>query len=332
MIQQWQDFLKTQSTQAISNNTIVDLSHLGLLQLSGDDHLDFIQKQVTNDINYLDGNNAQFTGYCNPKGRLLALFLAFSHYDHLHLQLNGELTEAIQKRLKMYVMRAKVTIDNVSDSILRIGVTGEKSAEVLATLFEKIPTAAYQLISSKNGAILRLGGNIPRYIVYSDMENMPKIWQALNQTHTYADKNHWELLEIEAGIPDITPITQEEFVPQMVNLDALNGINYKKGCYTGQEIIARTHYLGKVKRRTVLAELVSEIAPQIGDNVFSETSPEPATEVTSGAVGKVVRVAEANTHIFKLLVEARLETLEAGALFWRDKALQLKDLPYSFSQ
>ena len=87
MIQQWQDFLKTQATQAASNNTIVDLSHLGLLQLSGEDHLDFIQKQVTNDINQLDGNNAQFTGYCNPKGRLLALFLAFSHYDHLHLQL-----------------------------------------------------------------------------------------------------------------------------------------------------------------------------------------------------------------------------------------------------
>lgn len=321
MIQQWQDFLTMQSPQPASGNSIVDLSHLGLLQLSGDDHLDFIQKQVTNDISLLNGNNAQFTGYCSPKGRLLALFLAFAHYDHVHLQLNGELTEAIQKRLKMYVMRAKVTIEDMSNHILRIGVTGEKSAEILATLFEKIPTDPYQLISLKKGAVLRLGGNVPRYIVYSDIENMPAIWQTLNATHTYADKNHWELLEIEAGIPDITPATQEAFVPQMVNLDALNGINYKKGCYTGQEIIARTHYLGKVKRRTVLAELSSEIAPNIGDELLSENGTE--------SVGQVVRVASAGTNTFKLLAEVRLESVEAGIIFWQGKSLQLKSLPYS---
>ena len=321
MIQQWQDFLKTQTAITATDNTIVDLSHLGLLQLSGVDHLDFIQKQVTNDINQLNGNNAQFTGYCSPKGRLLALFLAFSHHDHLHLQLNGELTESIQKRLTMYVMRAKVSIENVSNSVLKIGVTGEKSAEILATLFEKIPHQAYELASFSNGAVLRLSGAKPRYVVYSDIENMPAIWQALSETHTLADKNHWELLEIEAGIPDITPATQEAFVPQMVNLDALNAINYKKGCYTGQEIVARTHYLGKVKRRTVLAELHSETAPSIGDDVMSEVGTE--------AVGKIVRVASLDSTTFKLLVEARLESVEAGAIMWQGKVLQLKTLPYS---
>ena len=321
MKQQWQDFLKTQLAQASSENAIFDLSHLGLLQLSGEDHLDFIQKQVTNDINLLDGHNAQFTGYCSPKGRLLALFLAFSHYDHLHLQLNGELTETILKRLKMYVMRAKVTIEDMSESIIRIGVAGEKSNQVLADIFEKIPVKPYQLVSLEKGAILRLGGDIPRYIVYSNIDNISNIWQILGQTHTYVDKNYWELLEIEAGIPEIFPTTQEAFVPQMINLDAFNAINYKKGCYTGQEIIARTHYLGKVKRRTLLAELVSEITPKIGDDVFGKVGTE--------AVGKIVRIAQVNANVFKMLVEARLENFETGVIFWQDKPLQFKALPYS---
>ena len=322
--QTWQDFLATQTSQAIfdtKTNAIVDLSHLGLLQLSGDDHLDFIQKQVTNDINLLDGNNAQFTGYCSPKGRLLALFTAFKHYDHLHLQLNGALTEAILKRLKMYIMRSKVIIEDMSDSILRVGVAGEQSAEILIKIFEKIPTEPYQLVSLEKGAVLRLSGETPRFIVYSNAENMPDIWQALGQTHTYANKNFWELLEIKAGIPDITPATQDAFVPQMINLDALNAINYKKGCYTGQEIIARTHYLGKVKRRTVLAEISAESSPQLADDVFAATGGE--------AIGKVVRVAELAPNTYQLLVEARLESLDAGAIIWQGKTLMVKQLPYT---
>ena len=105
-------------------NTLCDLTHIGLLEVSGADAVSFLQGQVTNDVNLLNGNNAHFSGYCSPKGRLLALFLAFRHYDHLHLQLNRALLEPIMKRLKMYVMRIKVDIKDVSDSIIKFGING----------------------------------------------------------------------------------------------------------------------------------------------------------------------------------------------------------------
>ena len=111
--------------QSTMNETVMcDLSHLGLLQLQGSDTLSFLQGQVTNDIKQLNGHNAHYSAYCNPKGRMLALFLAFLHHDHVHLQMPKELLEPIAKRLRMYVMRSKVTIEDVSTSIIKFGING----------------------------------------------------------------------------------------------------------------------------------------------------------------------------------------------------------------
>ncbi|OYY05511.1 MAG: folate-binding protein YgfZ, partial [Mehylophilales bacterium 35-46-6] len=122
-LQQWQQFLQMSAQQMpISNSAdlsehvhvLCDLSHLGLLQIDGADAVSFLQGQVTNDVKQLDGNTAHYSGYCSPKGRLLALFLAFAHADHLHLQMPKALIEPIAKRLKMFVMRSKVNIQDVS--------------------------------------------------------------------------------------------------------------------------------------------------------------------------------------------------------------------------
>ncbi|MDP2247831.1 MAG: folate-binding protein, partial [Nitrosomonadales bacterium] len=107
---------------AAAGTVLADLSHLGLLQIDGEDRVAFLQGQVTNDVKLLLGNNSHYAGYCTPKGRLLALFLVFAHNDHLHLQLNRQLLELIMKRLKMYVLRSKVSITDVSDSIVRMGL------------------------------------------------------------------------------------------------------------------------------------------------------------------------------------------------------------------
>lgn len=288
----------------VSGNIITDLSHLGLLEVGGEDAATFLQGQVTSDIKALN-NSSQYAGYCTPKGRLLAIFLAFAHYDHIHLQLNGALTEAIMKRLKMYVLRSKVTITDVSDSIIRMAVAGADTPAALAEIFSTIPETPHQMVSLDNGAILRLPGNTPRYQVFSTPEQAPEIWQALAKTCKPVGNACWEWLEIQAGIPDITPATQEQFVPQMLNLDLLGGISFKKGCYTGQEIVARTHYLGKVKRRTYLAHIDTTTAPQAGDDLFGD-APE--------AVGKIVRAAPAPQGGFHVLAEVRLESVETGAV------------------
>ena len=306
----------------ISNNILCDLSHLGLLEISGTDAVTFLQGQVTNDVKLLTGNNAHYSAYCNPKGRMLALFLSFAHYDHLHLQFNRELLEPIMKRLKMYVMRSKVEIKDVSDSIIKFGINGSQAASMLELVFSKIPTEDYELVSLENGAILKLPSfnADARYEIFSDAVNAPIIWDALKANCQLVEKPHWDWLEIQAGIPDIELKTQEQFVPQMLNLDILGAINFKKGCYTGQEIVARTHYLGTVKRRTYLAEITSETAPNAGDKVLDAAKNE---------VGQIVRVAPNATNGFHALIELRIEAKEAGNLTCNDAAITLKDLPYA---
>ena len=310
------------------NNILCDLSHLGLLEISGADAVTFLQGQVTNDVKLLVGNNAHYSAYCNPKGRMLALFLAFSHYDHLHLQLNRELLEPIMKRLKMYVMRSKVEIKDVSNSIIKFGLNGPQAASMLEAIlnndpkFSKIPTEDYELVSLNNGAILKLPSvnDDARFEIFTDATNAPLIWDALKNNCNIVEKPHWDWLEIQAGIPDVELITQEQFVPQMLNLDILDAINFKKGCYTGQEIVARTHYLGTVKRRTYLAELATSIGPIAGDKVLDAAKNE---------VGQIVRVAPNSTNGFDALIELRIEAKEAGNLTCNEAAITVKDLPYA---
>ena len=326
--QQWHQFLQTSAEQnpvsaissALINETVIcDLSHLGLLQIGGADAFTFLQGQVTNDVKQLNGQIAHYSGYCNPKGRLLALFLAFSHKDHIHLQLPKELMASIAKRLKMYVMRSKVEIQDVSESIIKIGLNGSKAEELLSPLFSQIPQNDYELVTQENGALIKLPGNLPRFEIFTDIANAPAIWNSLAQHTKTVDAAYWELLEIQAGIPEVYAKTQEEFVPQMLNLDLLNGINFKKGCYTGQEIVARTHYLGTVKRRTQLAYIESATQPNAGDDVLNSNGD---------IVGKVVRCAPAYNGGYDLLAEIRLESVEAGQLNVNGSTLNIQVLPY----
>lgn len=311
---------------ATANETILtDLSHFGLLQISGEDAVTFLQGQVTNDVKQLDGSNSHYSGHCTPKGRLLAVFLVWSVQNNLYLQLNGTLTEAILKRLKMYVMRSKVSITNATESLIRLGVSGKNSETALQSVFKNMPAQVHELSTQENGTLIRLPGVNPRFEIICSIEHAPAIWAQLQTLCKPVGAACWEWLEIQAGIPDITTATQEAFVPQMVNLDALNGINFKKGCYTGQEIVARTHYLGTIKRRTQLAHIGGLESPQIGDDVFFSNGTEPA--------GKIVRVAASPQTGFDVLAEVRKQDAETEtAVHWKSSAgvaLSPLSLPYS---
>jgi len=339
---QWHDFLSAQGAvfqdgelqsfgdshnelAAANGNIITSLSHLGLLEINGEDAVAFLQGQVTNDVKKLDGSVSQYAGYCNPKGRLLALFLAFAHADHLHLQMPISILEPMMKRLKMYVMRSKVEISDKSANILCFGIAGPNAQSKLTTLFNKVPQAAQELITLVDATLLRLAGDTPRYQVFTHTENAERIWNALSSNCTKVGKSVWDYLEIQAGIPEIVPATQEAFVPQMVNLDSLDGINFKKGCYTGQEIVARTHYLGKVKRRTQLAHINTEEIPQAGDTIQVVDHEE--------AIGQIVRAAPAPNGGVDALIEIRLENLGSTDEFpvWKGKKLEFKALPYALN-
>ena len=336
----WQEFQCTQSAvfnketivsfgniqnellSAAQADILCDLSDLTTLALSGDDALTFLQGQVTNDVNLLGLDKAHYSGYCSPKGRLLALFLAYRQAEAIHLQFNGELAEPIANRLKMYVMRSKVKLDNIGDDIVKLGISGANAKQALSAFFSTIPALALELSHNENGTLIRLSGPLPRFVIVCNTDSAKRIWSELKKTCQPVGKAAWEWLEIQAGTPDIALSTQEEFVPQMVNLDCLNGINFKKGCYTGQEIVARTHYLGKVKRRTHLLHLATSAPAQAGMDVITDKQD---------VVGKVVRAAPAPNGGYDVLAEIRLDSLEAGDLFINGVKLELRTLPYALS-
>lgn len=318
----WQEFLTQQGASIVegrvahfsnpeqepqiagNRNIITDLSHLGLIQVGGEDAQTFLQGQVTNDVKLLNGSNSHYAGYCNPKGRLLAIFLAFAHQGHFHLQLNGALKEPILKRLKMYVLRSKVVVEDMSDTLIRFGIAGTEAAIALKEHFGSIPEEHHHLVDHETATLLRLPGTTMRFEIFTRPEHAAEIWITLRKHCEPVGSDGWEWHEIQAGIPDVTPATQEAFVPQMLNLDVLGGISFKKGCYTGQEIVARTHYLGTIKRRMHLGHVTADTAPQPGDKMFGKESTEPT--------GMVVRTAPGANGGFDLLYEVRLESLEAG--------------------
>lgn len=334
--------MTTQHSTANSNhlndsrkpNIISNLSQLGILGVSGIDALTFLQGQVTNDVKQLTAaSQAHLTSYCNPKGRMLALFFAFYHQEQFHLQFNRALLEPIMKRLKMYVMRSKVEIKDMTENFSIFGIDGPEAASVLASSLAKIsreietPKNNYEFVAFGNTIILKLPSiaGHTRYEIIAEKTTAGEIENALKAHCQVVEQTHWDWLDINAGIPDVLPATQEQFVPQMLNLDLLNGINFKKGCYTGQEIVARTHYLGSVKRRTYLTEIsLTENAntepPKAGDKV---------QDASQNEIGQIVRVASNTHHQFDALIEMRIESAIAGNVFWNQTAIKLNELPYS---
>jgi tRNA-modifying protein YgfZ len=313
--------------QTQTNNIICNLSHLGLLTLTGNDAVSFLQGQVTNDVKALDGHIAHFSAYCTPKGRMLALFLAFAHNQKLYLQFNQSLLPAVMKRLKMYVLRAKVEITDASKQMIRFGIHGPDALTILQKQFSNIPsqnfaTSPIEQDENPIGLIIKLPSidGHQRFEVIIDETYAYNTFNILKDACELVGKPCWDWLDIQAGIPDVTEQTQEQFVPQMLNLDILNGINFKKGCYTGQEIVARTHYLGTVKRRTYKASIQSETQPNAGDKI---------TDNQQNEVGQIVKVTQSPELGFDALIEMRIEAKEANNAYWQQCPIVFGSLPYS---
>lgn len=313
-----------------SSNIVCDLSHTGLIALSGDDAATFLQGQVTNDVNALGGTHAHFSGYCTPKGRLLALFLAFAHDQKFYLQLKQSLLPAIMKRLKMYIMRAKVEISDASNQMIRFGINGPDAMTILRKQFSNIPnqdfaTSPIDQDNLRIGLILKLPSieGHQRFELLIDETHALNTFNSIKNSCELVGKPCWDWLDIQTGLPDVTENTQEQFVPQMLNLDILDGINFKKGCYTGQEIVARTHYLGTVKRRTYKATIQSEVQPNDGDKIVDAQQNE---------VGQIVKVAPNPNKGFDALIEMRIEAKEAANAFWQQSPVLFGTLPYSLEK
>lgn len=256
----------SQPAQAGSHNIMCDLSHYALLAVQGKDAVKFLQGQLTNDVAKVDDQHSQLNAYCNNKGRMLANFRIFSSDGTFFIALPQELADTTLNKLQQYVLRSQVMLGDVSDSLLSIGVAGENIAATLSEYLGELPGNTDEVAQFENAIVIRCAGK-HRFELYATPEHMPTHWQKLAASATTSGAGDWELLNIRAGIPVITTATSEAFVPQMANMELINGVSFTKGCYTGQEIVARMHYLGKLKKRMYRISIAGKDVPAAGEKL-----------------------------------------------------------------
>ena len=262
----------TAELQAASRQTVlVPLTHLGLIEAGGEEAKTFLHSQFTSDINHLGDGQAQHSGWCSAKGRMQASFLVWRLGDNYQLALAADLQEATQKRLQMFVLRAKVKLTSQTDTIL-LGLSGPQAVEALADAALPCPADPMTTTLSDAVTVIRLDAN--RFIIAAPESAMAALWQKLTVKARPAGVPAWRWLDIQAAFPLVTLATKEEFVPQMADFEKIGGVSFHKGCYPGQEIVARTQYLGKVKRH--LFRLSSQQALKAGDELHSPDNPDQA--------------------------------------------------------
>jgi folate-binding protein YgfZ len=300
--------VKRELVAARDATIVADLSHLALLQVTGADATAFLHGQLTNDVESLAADSAQWNGWCTAKGRLIASFLLIRRSDRYLILLPAAIAPAIQKRLAMYVLRAKVTIEDTSASTARIGLAGSKAPALVAHRFDQAP-GPMQVAAGKEGT-LAVALEFGRFVLVPSLENAVALWEELAAGAVQAGAEAWEWTSIRAGIPTVVAATQEAFVPQMANFDLIGAVSFRKGCYPGQEIVARMQYRGGLKRRMALAHLDASAPPSPGESVYSAAFGEQSA-------GMIANAAPSPEGGFDALVVAQLESLERDDLRWK---------------
>ena len=296
---------------------IAPLPHLGVIQAQGEDAANFLHNQLSNDVLLLPLGQSRLAAFCSAKGRMQASFVVIKTApDTVLLVLSLDLLAQTLKRLSMFVLRAKVKMSDVTDQWQLRGLLGESARAVLG---EAMP---WQTVSADGAHAVAL---YPA--VLGDTQVPRALWlgaadQAL-PAGAKVSTEVWAWAEVMSGVTLVTQPLFEAFVPQMLNYESVGGVNFKKGCYPGQEVVARSQFRGTLKRRTALVH--SPVALTAGQDVFTPTDPEqPCATV-------VLSAARPDGEGFDALVSGTLESMHAG---WRadsaqGQALDLLPLPYA---
>jgi folate-binding protein YgfZ len=296
---------------------VVPLTHTGLIRAQGADAAKFLHGQLTNDFSLLGLSEARLAGFCNAKGRLQASFIGFkrSHTDIL-LLCSADLLATTCKRLSMFVLRAQAKLVDASADFVVYGLAGAAVAEATRTLADH-QAKVWGKADVDGMSIVHLypADGVPR-----------ALWVAPAGTPAPAGEpltpEQWAWGEVRSGIATVTQAVFEAFVPQMLNYESVGGVNFKKGCYPGQEVVARSQFRGTLKRRAYLAH--ADEALQAGEELFA---PDDADQ----PCGLVVQAAAAPEGGFDAIVSMQISAYEAGGVRARAAGgplLTLEAAPY----
>ncbi|NWB06822.1 folate-binding protein YgfZ [Pseudomonas sp. G5001] len=298
------------------------LSHEGVLAVRGSDAAKFLQGQLTCNLNYLSDTQASLGARCTQKGRMQSSFRILLQGDGVLLAMATELLEPQLADLKKYAVFSKSKLTDESAAWARFGVSD--ADQVLAGLGLQLPAETDSVVRSDDLIAIRVSPG--RAELWAPAAQAQTLHSQLVAQLNEGELNQWLLGQIRAGIGQVMPHTRELFIPQMLNLQAVGGVSFKKGCYTGQEIVARMQYLGKLKRRLYRLSLNAGELPEPGTPLFSPNH--------NSAIGEVVIAARADQAI-ELLAVLQAEAAESGDVHvgtLEGPGLQLLDLPYQLDR
>ncbi|WP_415882241.1 YgfZ/GcvT domain-containing protein [Neptuniibacter sp. QD72_48] len=314
--------LNTDNTAVLSTTPkttqIIPLLHQRVLSIAGPDTEKFLQGQLTCDVSEVFVRGSALGAHCNIKGHMLSLFRMLKQgEDHVWLRMSHDIFESASNNLKKYMIFSKAEAEDISTQVSGIGLTGPGAQALIEQLFEQSPTEDDSIISLSNGVVVRVPGN--RYEIWMENSGLVELIQNLPDEVGIGSTDTWILSEIDAAIPDLRAETQEAFIPQMTNFQALGGVSFRKGCYTGQEIITRLQHRGQLKKPMYIAEITANQQPKPGQEVSSPDKPK---------AGQVVIAAPCGENRYRVLAVLVKTLAEKGDLQIGAAKLELASLPY----
>ena len=243
------------------DNFFVDLNHLDLLAVTGEDSGKFLQGQLTCDINTASAGRSIRGAVCNNKGRVISSFRLLRLESDYYLEMAPGLLESSKQRLDKYIVFYKAKTSDARPRFHRLGLAGQSAREILTTVFSHLPEAPGEVSHEGDNHLILLNSESKlspqRYELWLDAESAAPIREKINQALATAGYLQWQLLDLQLGTIEISASEVEEYTPQVLNYDLSGEVSFTKGCYTGQEIVARMHYRGNAKKRMYPVSLQS---------------------------------------------------------------------------
>jgi folate-binding protein YgfZ len=306
-----------------SGSVVAHLGQFGILAFRGEEARDFLHRLLSCDVEGLADDAGAYGAYCTPKGRVLANFLLWREPDGFAMLLPRAIVPGIQKRLQMYVLRSKVTLEARADALVVLGASGPAAAAAVASLVGPPPGQPLRVARGDRATVISLAA--ARFIVTTPSASAPQVWDRLAGALRPVGAACWDWLEIANGLPWITDATQDQFVPQMANLELVGGVSFRKGCYPGQEIVARTQHLGRPRRRLYLAHVRAAATPAASEPLYS-------AGLGDQAAGTVINAAPAPGGGFDVLAVVHTASVAGDKVRLGSPSgaeLQFRALPYS---
>ena len=332
---EWHQWLESQNV-AVNNGIITSastntstqkpfltlLGHQHLLSFSGQENRKFLQGQLTCDVVKLENNQTAYGACCTPKGRMVANFRTVAYADDVILSLPADQSEALHAHLKKYAMFFRtVSITSENEEWIRMGFGGKGASDLVSQIFGQKPEGN-AIIEADAGLAFIAAESSNRYELWIKPEHTRRVWEQLSQTAAVVPTTHWQLVDIHDGIAWVTEASRDEWIPQHLNWQAVDGVSFSKGCYTGQEIVARMKYLGKLKNRLYRFSLEGLDVPAIGAVINNEAG--------SKSGNLVAAMASPENNSVELLAVIRKDDAEGSiTLAEGGTSLQLQSIPYA---